>query len=445
MVVNGVIAEYNPFHNGHQYHLERSRRETGADYTIVVLSSNFTQRGEPAIIDKFTRARMALECGADLVIELPITYSASSAEYFAQGGVSILNQLGVVTNLCFGSECGDVSMLTKYAEILLKEPDKYVSDLKSALAAGHSYPVARNRALMDFDPSLAQYENVLTSPNNILGIEYVKALLRSGSEIKPYTLQRVGSKYHDRTFEAQYCSALAIREAIFSFGTSDRDYAWPDVFTEDGPLSNGAASGLASQVASSLDASVSLARQMPKKAVQILSASLRNTPPMTADDFSQMLLYKLLREKDQGFEQYHDVSAELSDRIKNNLDQFQGYASFCNLLKSKNVTYTRISRSLLHVMLDVKKENAPTGENAQVPYARVLGFRREAQDLLGEIKKHGSIPLITKLASAPEVLSSAAMQLLSGEMLRNEIYESMAALKGGRRARDEREIPIVIL
>lgn len=434
MVVNGVIAEYNPFHNGHQYHLERSRRETGADYVIVVLSSNFTQRGEPAIIDKFTRAKMALECGADLVLELPIAFSAASAEYFAQGGVSILDQLGVVTHLCFGSECGDASVLSRFADILLEEPAAYLKDLKSCLAAGHSYPVARNRALMDYAPELARYKDVLSSPNNILGIEYVKALKKFGSPIQVHTIQRAGSSYHDRLFGEEYCSALAIREAILSQNESHGNSKWPDIFAEDGPLLGRDAP------------SKNLALQMPKKAGRILMESLRETPPVTASDFSQMLLYKLLMEKDEGYERYLDVTPDLSDRIKNQLENYEGYVPFCDLLKSKNMTYTRISRSLLHVLLDeVKGDVAEFVLSKGVPYARVLGFRKEASPLLSEIKVHSSIPFITKLADAPSQLSPMALAFLSGELRRGSIYETIASMKAGRKARDERQIPIVII
>ena len=430
MTVNGIIAEYNPFHNGHQYHLERSRMETSADYNVVVLSSNFTQRGEPAILDKFARAKMALECGADLVLELPIFCSAASAEYFARGGVSILHQLGVVDYLCFGSECGKVDILERFAKILLEEPARFVKDLKSGLAAGHSYPVARNRALMDYAPELAKYENILASPNNILGIEYIKALLSFDSKIKPHTIQRAGANYHDRLFGAEYCSALALREALNS---------------DQKPLT--------------------LASQMPKKAFRILSESLIETPPITSEDFSQMLLYKLLMEKDAGFDDYVDVTPELSDRIKNMLKDYHGFSQFCDMLKSKNMTYARISRSLLHILLDDKKDGAngtvckevqasgkqsreSTQTNAScapVPYARVLGFRKDAAPLLTEIKKNSKIPLVTKLADAKEVLDETTHALLTEDLRKGSIYESIAAIKAGRAAMDERQRQIVII
>lgn len=411
MKVNGIIAEYNPFHNGHKYHLEQVREKTGADYNVVVLSSNFTQRGEPALLDKFVRARMALENGADLVLELPIFCSCASAEYFARGGVSILHQLGVVDHLCFGSECGDENLLREFAKILLEEPDAYVNDLRSGLAAGHSYPAARNRALAVYDPSLAKYEDVLSSPNNILGIEYIKALLKYQSTITPVTILRAGAAYHDRLFGAEFCSALALRQAILS----GQDLA-------------------------------PLASQIPASAYAILRKSLRETPPITIGDYSHMLLYKLLMEQDNGYDQFVDVTPDLSDRIKKNLRNYEGYQAFCDILKSKNMTYARISRCLLHVLLDAKKEDMLSlGENGHVPYARVLGFRKDAKPLLTKIKKESSIPLITKLADAREQLSPHAYSLLNQDLRRGSIYESIAAQKSGRRARDERQIPIEII
>lgn len=411
MTVNGIIAEYNPFHKGHRYNLEQVKRETGADYTIVVLSGNFTQRGDPALIDKFVRARMALENGADLVVELPVSHAASSAEYFARGGVSILNGLNVVDHLCFGSECGDAKVLTEIARILLEEPAEFSKDLRSGQRAGLSYPAARNRALVDYCPALAQSESVLATPNNILGIEYIKALLQTDSQIQPFTIRRAGADYHDRRFGSDFCSALALRQAILSGQELE-----------------------------------SLSSQMPASAYELLRDALEKTPAVCADDFSNMLLYKLLSEQDMGYDRYLDVSSDLSDRIRNNLKQFSGYSKFCNLLKTKNMTYTRISRCLLHIMLNMKDdEKLSYGTLGEVPYARVLGFCREAQPLLTRIKERTKIPLLTKLADAANLLSPQAYSLLAQDLRRGSMYESVAAMKSGRTARDEREIPLVIV
>ena len=217
MIVNGIVAEYNPFHNGHKYQLEESRRLTGADYTVIILSGNFVQRGTPALINKHLRTEMALKNGADLVIELPAIYATSSAEFFAMGAVSLLDQLKVVTNLCFGSECGDISLLNRIATILVQEPDDFSAKLKQLLCQGYSYPSARSEALMHYMPSLADSNNIFRSPNNILGIEYLKALLRRKSPIAPVTVRRIGADYHDPLPDSTgYCSALAIRQSVWA-------------------------------------------------------------------------------------------------------------------------------------------------------------------------------------------------------------------------------------
>ena len=435
MIVNGIIAEYNPFHNGHAHHLAKSRMETGADYSIVVLGSNFTQRGEPALLDKFVRAKMALENGADLVIELPISHSCASAEYFARGGVSILDQLGLVDYLCFGSECGDAAILQKFADVLTQEPETYVADLKSGLAAGHSYPAARNRAILHSAPELAAYENVLASPNNILGIEYLKALKLYESSIKPFSIPRAGAGYHDRMFEKEYVSAMAIREALRAAGAG----------TAGVPEGTGQQRGNGPSE-SYLDALAALKGQMPENAYETFLQSLKETPPITTGDFSHMLLYKLLMEGPEGYHRFFDVSSDLSDRIYNSLKQYEGYEAFCDLLKSKNLTYARISRCLLHVLLDLKKEDLLAyGEMGRIPYARVLGFRKDAAPLLSALKETSRIPLVTKLSAAKDELSPVAYSLLVQDLRRGSIYESIAALKSGRRARDEREIPIEII
>ena len=171
MTVNGIIAEYNPFHNGHRYQLLNARSQTGADYTVVVMSGNFMQRGTPALVDKWKRTEMALRNGADLVLELPVFYSVSSAEYFATGAVALLDQLGVVNHLCFGAECSEKKILQRIADVFLEEPEGYVASLKQHLKEGSSYPIARSMALTQYAPELLPYRDVLNASNNILAIE----------------------------------------------------------------------------------------------------------------------------------------------------------------------------------------------------------------------------------------------------------------------------------
>lgn len=411
MKVNGIIAEYNPFHNGHCYHLNNARHATGADYTIIAMSGNYVQRGAPALISKYKRAEMALRNGADLVLEIPMYYSTASAEYFATGAVSLLDKLGVVTNLCFGSECGDLSVLKKIADILLTEPPMYTETLRRNLRQGQSYPSARNDALLHCDSSLSAYKDVLSSPNNILGIEYLKALTRRNSSMEPFTAIRAGAAYHDKRLGTNQCSALAIREAIKS--RQDTEY---------------------------------LETQMPQSAYEILAECLNNKCFLTSDAFSSVLHYKLLNEFENGYTDYLDVSSDLSARIRKNLDNFKGYEDFCNLLKSKDMTYTRISRCLLHILLDIKdSEMAKYRSMDYAPYARVLGFRKDAKPLLTAIKEHSSIPLVTKLADAEQPLTAEAYEMLKNDLLKNSIYESAVSLKSGQPMVNEYRTPLVII
>ena len=411
MKVNGIVAEYNPFHNGHAYQLQHAKDATCADYTIIVMSGNFMQRGAPALLDKFTRAKMALENGADLILELPTCYAASSAEFFARGSVALFDKLGVVDNLCFGSECGNIEILSRIAGIFYTEPEAYAESLRCNLKKGMSFPIARTWALLQYAPSLSDDKDVLSSPNNILGIEYLKALMSRNSKIKPFTTTRVGADYHDKRLGTNQCSAIAIRQSV----AAGHDLAY-------------------------------LVSQMPESAYELLCTSLAQQKPLFADDFSAALQYKLLLEYSSGYDCYQDISSDLSDRIRNTLSSFTGYTSFCDLLKSKDMTYTRISRCLLHILLDMTKEEFEIRKTQDyISYARVLGFRKDATPLLTEIKKNSSIPLITSLADARQTLPADALHMLDQDILRNQIYLGNLALKNQKEMMSEYRTPIVIV
>ncbi|MCH5338131.1 MAG: nucleotidyltransferase [Acetatifactor sp.] len=411
MRINGIIAEYNPFHNGHRYHLTESLRRTDAEYTVIVMSGNFVQRGAPALVDKFRRAEMALLNGADLVLELPALYATASAEFFATGAVALLNKLNVVTDLCFGSECGDAQLLQQIAEILAEEPKAYSQSLKRYLRQGLSYPNARNEALIQNYPFLGQHKNVFSSPNNILGIEYIKAIIRSKSTLNPVTVQRTGAGYHSRLPEKNDCSALAIRQALYAG-------------TDDSFLKN----------------------NMPEEAARVLSEQLAKTGLVRSNGFSDILYYKLVMEKEHGYDKYLDVSSDLSDRIKARLDEFRGFDSFCDLLKTKEMTYTRISRCLLHIMLNIKKADMDEANVLGTAlYARVLGFRKMSSPLLSEIKEHSAIPLLTKLADADELLDKSARDMLNQDIRISQIYNGITARKSSHTPANEIATPLVII
>lgn len=409
--VNGVVAEYNPFHNGHSYQLQDARKKSGADYTIVVMSGSFVQRGAPALLNKYIRAEMALKNGADLVLELPALYSVSSAEYFATGAVTLLDKLGVVNNLCFGSECGDIRKLQPLADILLEEPAEYSALLKKYVKQGYTYPAARTAALTQYRPEFSDARDLLASANNILGVEYLKALRRRDSKLKPITTARTSSGYHDRMLGTHQSSALALRQAIYD--------------NQDIKI---------------------LSDQMPESAFAILSDALSAGETLQLDDLSAPLHYKLLMEADKGYAKYLDVSKELSERIRKHLYDFTNYREFCDLLKTKDMTYTRISRALLHILLNIKNDDLKLYEQADyICYARVLGFRKDAEDLLTAIKNHSSVPLLTKLADAEQILDETGLAILKKELRMNAVYESAAAIKSGRPMINEYRNPLVII
>ena len=411
MQVNGIIAEYNPFHNGHKYQLEEARRRTCAGYTIIAMSGNFVQRGAPALLDKHSRAEMALRCGADLVLELPTLYASSSAEYFASGAVALLDKLGVVTHLCFGSECGDVTLLTQIANILADEPAEYSAALKRFMQQGYSYPNARVNALMQLYPFLEGHWQVFPSPNNILAIEYLKALHRRKCTIQPVTTKRTGAGYHDRQTDKEICSALALRQALYAGSAPSQ-----------------------------------LCYHMPAEAGQILADRLSRNRLLRLNNFSSMLHYKLLLERDHGFQDYLDVSADLSARIQNRLGEYTNFDSFCDVLKTKEMTYNRISRCLLHILLDITKADMDMGRAMDyVPYARILGFRKGSEPLLSAIKEKSSIPLVSKLADAEDLLDPTAYAMLRQDVLAGEIYQAAVSAGTERPSANEYTTPLAIL
>lgn len=389
MKVVGIVAEYNPFHKGHEYHMKKAKEITGSDYCIVVMSGNYTQRGVPAMIDKHSRAKMALLNGADMVIELPVRFATSSAEGFAESAITLLNATGVVTDVCFGSECGDIEPLSEIAKVLLDEPKEYKEILKHELKDGHSYPVARNTALQslafrDFD-SL----KILSMPNNILGIEYIKALMKTGSKMNPVAIRRRGSNYNDCSLSDLYSSAMAIRSSIAT--TENLENIYSDV---------------------------------PQNVFDIMKEKQNISFPIIPDDFSEMLHYKLLSEKDNGFTGYLDVNADLSDRIANNVFSYKNFESFCDLLKSKNMTYTRISRCLLHILLDLKCD-----EERKPSYIRILGLNTSAGELSKALKANCTLPIISKMADAKNQLSDKALDLLNEEVFASNLYNTVLSRK----------------
>lgn len=339
-----IIAEYNPFHNGHAWQIAEAKRRTSADFALIVMSGDFVQRGEPAVLDKFSRTRMALLGGADLVLELPVRYAAGSAEYFARGACSLLASLNVTDTLCFGCETEDPAAFSALSSLLANEPEAFRRYLRSYLAAGNSYPKARLLALescffpdssqsspgydshfaSDADPlsppgnpfSFKTATALLSFPNNTLGLEYLIACRRLKASFDFLPVKRQGASYHSSLPQGNFASATAIRKnPALACGYM------PDVCRE---LYEHAVSG------------------------QMLHS---------IDDYSDLLHYALLMQKD--YTAFLDVNADLSDRIRKLLPQYKSFSSFVSLLKTKQVTEARIRRSLLHILLGIRKKERP--------------------------------------------------------------------------------------
>lgn len=409
MKIVGLITEYNPFHNGHLHHIQEAKRVTGADTVIVVMSGDYVQRGVPAIMPKRLRAEMALKCGASAVFELPVCYATGSAECFAFGAVSLLDQLGVADSICFGSECNNLDALSHISEILLKEPKAYRDLLKRNLKKGSSFPAARHDALMEYTCTPA-YASLLNDPNNILAIEYLKALKKLGSNMKPYTIQREGAHYHDRSLSSdRFSSASAIRSLLAYSGSSLRTE------TEGGTFENTGLSGILGE----------LEEQVPSTCLELLKDYHRVQYPIYQNDFSLILKYKLLNKQPGNLIRYMDVSEELGNRICSRLNNFFNYRQFCELLKTREITQTRINRALLHIMLGTKKSDLDEYmENGLHFYARLLGFRKDREKLIAFISKESSLPLLTRLSES-EFLPAPGRKMLRNDILASNLYTSV--------------------
>lgn len=429
MNVIGIIAEYNPFHNGHAYQIAHVKKNLHADYIVVAASGDYVQRGEPALLDKYTRARMALSSGADLVLELPVLWSTASAELFADAGISLFEKTGCVNGICFGAESGDLALLRRIADVLADEPAALKASLKRNLKSGNTFPKAREAALLSYfadaadqDGALPVSTETLSSPNNILALEYLKSLRRRASSITPYLLKREGAAYHETSIRSGAsevpASASAIRHTLFAGGAG---------------ASEDSADGI-------------LHHAMPQEALSILQDYRADFPLLCADDFSGILGYLLLSSSATQLAQTADSSPEFANRMRNQLPYYTSFCSFASRLKSKEMTLTRINRILLHSILGITSSDYACGNALdKIPYLRILGFRESAAPLLAALKASAAVPLITRPSQAPKLLSPDAMRVFEHDVFAGNLYLQMRNQKGGtplRAARmQEHDVP----
>ena len=329
------------------------------------MSGNFTQRGEPAILDKVLRTKMALLNGVDMVLELPVEYATGSADVFAFGAIDIINKSNFIDTLSFGSESGDITAFSDLADVLNTEPEEFKTLLKMELGKGASYPVARALALSSY---LNRDISFLNNPNNILALEYTRALKRTESPVWPCTIQRVVSEYNSEEMTGSISSASAIRKAF-----SDEN------------------------IEEALSA-------LPESCGEILVKELKSVPVI--DDYSSALHYILRTKSAEEISQYADITEGLENRIINNMGQ-KPISEIINIIKTKRYTYTKLQRAILHIILNIKKADQNMNEGVQ--YIRVLGFRKEKEHLLTELSQKSSVPVITNAKTAEDYLHKEIM------------------------------------
>lgn len=386
--VLGIIAEYNPFHNGHLYHIAKSKQETGAQYVIAVISGNFVQRGNTSIINKWTKARMALLNGADLVIELPTIYSISSAENFAEGAIKILNSLGVVDTLSFGMEANDISTLNNIANVLYNEPKEYVTMLSHELSKGNSYPKARENALLLYLNDIKRYANVMSGSNNILGIEYLKALRKTKSTITPVGIKREKVLYNDKYIVDEFASATAIRKMLMTKELND------------------------------------ISKVMPRNSYLLLGEELKKGHyVIDIARFEKEIIYTLRKMSVQDIAKLPDVSEGLENSLKNAADSCNTLKDLINIVKTKRFTQTRIQRILLYCLLGITKKQMETSRKV-IPYARVLGFNNKGKELISEMMKlNPKLNIVTSVKKYIDTVANKNLkEMLDIDILTTNIY-----------------------
>ena len=374
--VLGIISEYNPFHNGHLYHLIKSKKITNAEYTIAVIGGNFTQRGNASLIDKWSKTEMALLNGIDLVIELPLLYSISSAENFAEGAIKILDSLQIVDAISFGTETSDINTLNKFADILYNEPKEYKALLSHELSKGMSYPKARENALMLYLNDIRRFAPILSSPNNILGIEYLKAIKKYKSNIIPISIQRIKTGYNDINFSGNIASATAIRNLVLNHEYND------------------------------------LNRILPISSYSILKENIQKGHIVRdISNFDKIVLYKLRNMSTEELLDLPDVSEGLEYSIKKSADSCNTIYELINIVNSKRYTKTRLQRILLYALLNITKKDIQISKRS-MPYIRILGFNEKGKYIVSQLSQNKRLNLITSVKKFTDKNTNKNLQLM---------------------------------
>jgi predicted nucleotidyltransferase len=372
MKVLGIIVEYNPFHNGHFYHIQKAKEKTLADFVVCVMSGNFVQRGEPAIMNKWSRAEIAVNYGIDLIFELPFVYSMSSAEYFSQGAIKLLDGLGIADYICFGSESGNIETLDKIADILVNNDTKYNLLLKNHLGKGISFPKARQEALNEYlkDIDTIDKTDVITTSNNILGIEYLKALKRLNSPIKPITIKRFNNNYNEKNLTGNVSSATSIRNIL-----SDKNLKTSE--------------------------KLNLVKDtLPNKSYEILKREIKNCKaPITSNNYNDTLVSMIRKYSKDELKNIPYIIEGLENKFKKNADLYCNLEDIIKFTKSKRYTHSRIQRTIFNILVGINYKDFNNIHKISSPiYGRILAFNDNGKKLLSKIKNNSKIPVSTKFS-----------------------------------------------
>lgn len=393
MKVVGFITEYNPFHYGHKYHLEKAKEITNATHTIAVMSGSFVQRGEPSFVDKWTKAKMAVDNGVDLVIELPFLYSVQSAELFAFGGVSILNALDAVDYIAFGVEDENLEVLLEIAEVLTKEPIEFKNTLKEHLNQGLSYSASRSSALESYiksrkPDSTISYSSILKKSNNILAIEYLKSLIKLNSNVKPAIIRRQGDNYNDVKIISSIASATGIRNTLLE----KKDL-------------------------------IKVKDYLPEASYMHLTSFYNNYQKFNyLSNYNSIIQYMLRTVEINYLREIMDMEIGLENRILNLSKEFYDIELLVEAVKTKRYPSTRIKRIMIHLLNDLKEETVKKIYNNTIEYVRVLGSNKKGLEILNHIKSNTNLSIITKFADYEKINNDKIKEMLNYEKKATDIY-----------------------
>ena len=391
----GIITEFNPFHKGHEYIIKKAKEVTDADYCVIITSGNFVQRGAPSFIDKYTKTKIALNHGANLVIEMPVQFSTASAEHFATCGVSILNSLGIIDYLAFGVENENLEVIGNIANILNNEQDDFKKLIKQNLSNGESFALARANALKQ----VIKKDNIdfLNKPNNILALEYIKALKKINSKIKPIGIKRIVADYHE-----DFTDYNISHNSEFSSIDNARLYSASNLRK----LKNKELEDIL------IDIDINYKKELYK-----------SYPLRLKNSFSNIAGSKLLDATTKNNNVYFDVPDFLWDKICNNISNYTDFTSFIMSIKTKEISYTSISRGLMHIILNITKHDVEyLKNNSYGNYIRVLGFRKDSSCLLTEISNNTDLALITKVSDYKDVLPKQAIPFFEKNLYADGVY-----------------------